>query len=54
VPLTFGGSGFTNTPFCIMTDNTTKEAVSGTPSSTGITFSGGATNDVLSWICTGH
>jgi len=54
VPLTFGGSGFTNTPFCLFTDNTTHENVIATPSSTGMTLSGGVTSDVISWICVGH
>jgi hypothetical protein len=53
VVLTFG-TAFTNAPFCLASDNTTNEGIKGTPSTTGVTFTGGVTSDVIAWICVGH
>jgi len=53
VVLTFG-TAFTNTPMCIASDNTTNEGVKGAPSTTGVTFTGGVTSDVIAWVCVGH
>ncbi len=53
VPVTFG-TAFTNTPFCVASDNTTIEGVTGVASTTGVTYAGGATSDKISWVCIGH
>jgi hypothetical protein len=53
VVLTFG-TAFTNTPFCVASDNTTNEGIKGAPSTTGVTFTGGVTSDVLAWVCVGR
>jgi hypothetical protein len=53
VPLTFG-TAFTNTPYCVMSDNTTNEGVKGVASTSGVTISGGVTSDFISGICVGH
>lgn len=53
VALTFG-TAFTNTPFCVASDNTTIEGISGVASTGGVTLTGGVTSDKISWVCIGH
>lgn len=53
IQLTFG-TPFTNTPWCIASDNTTIEGVRGIASTTAVQFVGGVTSDLISWVCVGH
>jgi hypothetical protein len=53
VALTFG-TQFTNTPYCVMSDNTSHEGITGAATSSGVTVGGGTTSDLISWICVGH
>jgi hypothetical protein len=56
VVVTFA-SAFANVPYCVTSDNTTLEGVTATtaagPPST-MTIKGGATSDLISWVCLGH